>query len=77
MAKLSYAERQNLPTSDFVFPAERRYPIQDESHARDALSRSSGTADEAAVKAAVRKRYPSIQIGGAAKPKSLLSQLTN
>lgn len=73
MAKLTTEDRNSLPASDFVFPAERRYPIQDEAHARDALSRSSGTPDEAAVKSAVRKRYPGIDVSGN-KP-TLLSKL--
>lgn len=76
MAKLTTAARNALPASAFVFPKERRYPIHDAAHARDALSRASGTKDEAAVKAAVRKRYPTIQVGGEKpKSKSLLNTL--
>ena len=78
MAKLTSKERNSLPASAFVFPEQRRYPIHDASHARDALSRSSGTVDEAAVKAAVRRRYPGIAVGGAApKKKSLVSSLAS
>ena len=59
--KLTYAERKGLPKSAFVFPATRRYPIQDEDHARNALARSSGKPEEAEVRAVVHRRYPGIK----------------
>jgi hypothetical protein len=62
--KLSTAERDTLPDSDFVFPAERKYPIHDNAHAIDALARVSefGTPEEKAkVRHAVKKRYPDIK----------------
>lgn len=65
MAKLTNAERNNLKPSSFVFPQERKYPVEDESHARNALSRvsSNGTPKEKSkVRAAVHSRFP--QIGG-------------
>lgn len=67
MAKLTTEERDKLPSSAFVFPKTREYPIHDESHARDALSRSAGKPEETAVRAAVRKRYPQINQGDAAR----------
>ena len=63
MAKLTNADRKALPDKSFAEPDKRKYPIEDEAHARDALSRVSrnGTAAEKTkVKAAVRKKYPSI-----------------
>jgi len=66
MAKLTYAERQELPDSAFVFPSRREtdgYPIPDKSHARNALARVDqyGTPKEkAAVCRAVKRKYPSI-----------------
>ena len=62
MAKLTYAEREELPQGDFVFPKTRRYPIEDAAHARDALARSSGKPEHAAVVAAVRRTYPDIDV---------------
>ena len=62
MTKLTYAKRNNLPTGDFVFPETRRYPIEDAAHARDALARSSGKPEHAAVVTAVRRMYPEIEI---------------
>ena len=53
MTKLTYEERKDLPTGEFVFPKTRRYPIEDAAHARDALARSSGKPEHAAVAAAV------------------------
>ena len=62
MTKLTDAGRKNLPRRDFVFPDTRRYPIEDVTHARDALARSSGKPEHAAVVTAVRQRYPEMDI---------------
>jgi len=62
MAKLTHAQREDLPSGDFVFPKTRRYPIEDAAHARDALARSSGKPEHAKVVAAVRLKYPEIEI---------------
>lgn len=59
-AKLSSKERDALPASAFVFPKDRKYPIHDEGHARNALSRAAGKPEEAKVRAAVKRRYPNI-----------------
>jgi hypothetical protein len=59
-AKLTSEARKHLPKGDFVFPGAKRYPIEDESHARNALARSSGKSDEARVRAAVHAKYPNI-----------------
>jgi len=63
MAELTAAERDALPDSDFAGP-DRTYPIHDETHARDALSRVSqhgSLAEKRQVRAAVRRRYPGIE----------------
>lgn len=63
MARLTTAERDALPASDFAIPESRDYPIQNASHARDALARvaADGTpAEQARVRAAVAKRYPTM-----------------
>ncbi|MGA7317996.1 MAG: DUF6582 domain-containing protein [Silvibacterium sp.] len=67
MAKLSTNARKKIPTKSFAEPDKRKYPIEDEAHARNALSRvaQSGTpAEKAKVKAAVKKKYPSIGKSG-------------
>jgi hypothetical protein len=70
--RLSAADRRSLPSSDFALPGKGEgpegkgsgsYPINDESHARNALSRVSqhGTsAEKAQVRAAVHRKYPGI-----------------
>lgn len=67
MSALTSKERDKLPADDFVFPSDRSYPIHDENHARDALARSAGKPEEKAVRAAVRRRYPGINQGSAAR----------
>lgn len=62
MAKLSTKARDALPSSAFVFPADRRYPIHDRTHAVDALARSSGKSEEGKVRAAVKAKYPGIKV---------------
>lgn len=62
MAKLTYGQRKNLPTSTFALSG-RRYPIEDASHARNALVRVSqhGTPEEKEkVRSAVHNKYPGI-----------------
>jgi hypothetical protein len=62
VAKLTSAKRKKLPKSDFVEKGTRKYPIPDAAHARDALARSSGKPEHAAVVAAVRRKFPKIHI---------------
>lgn len=62
MAKLTTAARKKIKTSNFALPG-RRYPIEDRSHAANALARVSqhGTsAEKATVRAKVHRKYPSI-----------------
>ena len=65
MAKLSAKTRNAIPGKDFALP-DGRYPIEDKSHARNALSRVSGNgtpAEKAKVRAAVHRKYPDIGSG--------------
>ena len=71
---LSAAERRALPNKDFVFPGKGEgpegkqrgaYPINDKKHARAALAMAAAYASpekEAKVKAAVKKKYPDIEV---------------
>ena len=64
MARLSASQRRNLPRGDFALSKQRKYPINDRSHARNALARVSqygSPAQKARVRAAVRRRYPGIK----------------
>lgn len=65
MAELTYQQRERLPDSAFVYPEERKYPIHDEAHARNALARVGtfgSPAEIAKVRAAVHKKYPQIEM---------------
>ena len=63
MAKLTTEKRDSLPASSFAEPENRKYPIENTAHAKNALSRvaqSGTTAEKKKVKKAVGKKYPSI-----------------
>lgn len=65
MARLTTSERKALPANDFAGPG-RSYPIQDASHARNALSRVSqhGYPElKEKVRAAVHRKFPGIGKG--------------
>jgi hypothetical protein len=62
MAKLTRAARKKLPKSDFVEKGAKKYPIPDATHARDALARSSGKPEHAAVVDAVKRKFPKISV---------------
>jgi hypothetical protein len=71
MAKLTSAGRNRLPSSDFALPG-RRYPVENPSHARNALARVSqhGTpAEKSEVRAKVHEKYPSIGKSSMSKSK--------
>ncbi len=62
MAKLTSKKRKSLPSSSFVFPKTRKFPIEDKNHARNALSRvgAKGGEVETKVRSAVHRKYPNI-----------------
>ena len=72
MARLSYAKRQKMPSSQFALPGRGAgpkgkgggsYPIPDASHARNALARVSqhgSPSEKARVRAAVHRKFPAI-----------------
>lgn len=60
MEKLTTKARKAIPTGEFALPG-RRYPIEDKSHARNALSRVSqfgSSAEKSKVRARVHAKYP-------------------
>ena len=66
MAKLTSSTRNSLPSSDFVFPKQRKDPIEDASHAKAALTmgmRDQSPSGKAKIRATVRKKYPGM-LGG-------------
>lgn len=68
MAKLTTTRRNDLPTSDFGMPGERKYPMPDKSHARNALARVSQAQHEGKISdsgaAQVRSKANRILRGG-------------
>ena len=63
MSKLTYKKRQELADEEFAIPEERKYPIENAAHARNALARVSqfGTPEEQIkVRKSVLDRYPEI-----------------
>ena len=63
MAHLTTAARKKIPAKEFALPG-RRYPVEDEAHARNALARvaQDGTpAEKAAVRRKVRRLFPDIR----------------
>jgi hypothetical protein len=68
-ADLNAQRRNKLPASDFALPGGR-YPIPDAAHARNALSRvvqNGSPAEIARVRAAVRRKFPDIDVSGGKK----------
>ena len=64
MARLTSRGRKRMKKSSFAIPGKRAYPIHTKNHARNALARVSqhGTpAQKKKVRAAVRRKYPSIK----------------
>lgn len=41
MAKLTAAKRKKIPKSEFGMPGEKKYPMPDKNHARNAKARAS------------------------------------
>ena len=71
---LSSQERKQLPSTAFAIPERRAYPINDEAHAQNALSRVAqfgSESDKQRVRAAIKRRYPNIDISKAEIIKSV------
>jgi hypothetical protein len=47
--KLTTKARNALPNTDFALPAQRKYPIQDRSHAANAKARATQMADKGVI----------------------------
>ncbi len=65
MTKLTNATRKKIPTGEFALPG-RRYPIEDEAHARNALARVSqdgSPAEKTTVRRKVERRFPVLKQG--------------
>ena len=56
MAKLTEKQRDELPKSAFGLPDERKYPMPDKSHARNAKARASREEERGTITKAEEKR---------------------
>ena len=56
MADLTEKKRDSLKSSQFGLPEERKYPMPDKSHARNAKARASQQVDEGTITAAEKAK---------------------
>jgi hypothetical protein len=80
MARLTAAARDKLPKSAFALPEKDGYPINDPSHARNALTRVAqhgSPAEKTAVRRAVAKKYPEIEQSKGPQAKKTEAKKTN
>src|SRR4249919_1261150 len=56
MAELTEAKRDKEPKSDFGLPEERKYPMPDKSHARNAKARASQQVKKGNLASAEKKK---------------------
>jgi hypothetical protein len=56
MAKLTTAKKSSEPTSDFGLPEQRKYPMPDAAHARNAKARASQMEHQGKLSAADKKK---------------------
>ena len=59
MAKLTTAKKKAEPKSDFGLPGERKYPMPDAAHARNAKTRASQAENAGKLSAADKKKIDS------------------
>ncbi|HEX5283289.1 MAG TPA: hypothetical protein VFW30_04145 [Bryocella sp.] len=59
MAKLTTAKKKAEPKSDFGLPGERKYPMPDASHARNAKARASQAEHSGKLSEADKKKIDS------------------
>lgn len=72
MARLTAKARKKLPAKDFAGP-DRSYPVNDPSHARNALARVSqfgSSSEKAKVRAKVKAKFPAIGKGKKAEARA-------
>jgi hypothetical protein len=60
--KLTKAERDRLPDTEFALPEKRQYPIPDRYHAELALRdlHDASLKDQVRIRQAIRKKFPGL-----------------
>ena len=56
MAQLSEKKRDSMPKSEFGLPEERKYPMPDKSHARNAKARAAQQEKKGTITAKPRRQ---------------------
>jgi hypothetical protein len=56
MAKLTTKGRSHLPASKFALPEQKKYPINDKAHARNAKARASEMEHQGKISASTRAK---------------------
>jgi len=56
MSKLKTEEREDLSKSKFALPEERKYPVEDKAHARNAKARAAQQEKAGNLSAADKKK---------------------
>ena len=56
MAKLTAAKKKSEPSKEFGLPEQRKYPMPDASHARNAKARASQMEHQGKLSAADKKK---------------------
>jgi hypothetical protein len=56
MAKLTTAKKKSEPTKEFGLPEQRKYPMPDKSHARNAKARASQMEHEGKLSPADKRK---------------------
>lgn len=56
MSKLKTDEREDIPKGKFALPEERKYPIEDKAHARNAKARAAQQEKAGNLSAADKKK---------------------
>lgn len=56
MARLTTKARKALPAKDFAEPAERKYPVENKAHARNALARASQMEKKGKISEATKEK---------------------
>lgn len=56
MAKLTSKQRNAIPSREFGLPSERKYPMPDKSHARDAKARASAQVNKGKLSKSSEKK---------------------
>lgn len=79
MTKLSTEERNELPASKFADPKDRKYPIPDRSHAKNALARVANKSEsmQSKVDSKVHSKFPTIDKGDKAKLARMQTRVDN